>query len=128
MPVLQALLLHKDASAASPAASPIGSPKSQQKHENSAMVSQNDNNGHSVNVATSTATNYTLPDTLSPNGSATLQTQAQYTTTGYFPASVAGPNQSIYNPTSAPNGTAAYTEYDSYGRLYYSQPPSQVAG
>jgi YD repeat-containing protein len=92
------------------------------------VVSQNDNNGHSVNVATSTATNYTLPDTLSPNGSSTLQTQAQYTTTGYFPGSVAGPNQSIYNPTSAPNGTAAYTEYDNYGRLYYSQPPSQVAG
>jgi YD repeat-containing protein len=64
------------------------------------VVSQNDNNGHSVNVATSTATNYTVPDTLSPNGSTTLQTQAQYATTGYFPASVAGPNQSIYNPTS----------------------------
>ena len=41
------------------------------------VVSQNDNNGHSVNVATSTATNYTLPDTLSPNGSTTLQTQAR---------------------------------------------------
>ena len=92
------------------------------------VVSQNDNNGHSVNVATSTATNYTLPDTLSPNGSTTLQTQAQYTTAGYFPGSVAGPNQSIYNPTSAPNGTAAYTGYDTFGRVNLTLAPSQVAG
>ncbi len=92
------------------------------------VVSQNDNNGHSVSAATSTATNYTLPDTLSPNGSATLQTHAQYTTTGYFPGSVAGPNQSIYNPTSAPNGTAAYTGYDTFGRVNLTLAPSQVAG
>jgi YD repeat-containing protein len=91
------------------------------------VVSQNDNNGHSVNVATSTATNYTLPDTLSPNGSSTLETQATYTT-GYFPASVAAPGQTIYDPVNSPSGTAAYTGYDSYGRVSYTLAPSQVAG
>ena len=33
------------------------------------VISQNDNKGHSVNVTTSSATNYTLPDALSPIGS-----------------------------------------------------------
>ncbi len=89
------------------------------------VVSQNDNNGHSVNVTTSTATNYTLPDTLSPNGSATLQTQASYNAIGYTPASVAAPGQTLNNGTS---GTAAYTAYDSYGRVSSTVAPAQTAG
>jgi len=88
------------------------------------VVSQNDNNNHSVNVSTSTATNYTLPDSLSPDGSATLQTNASYNPS-FAPASVAGPSQTLYNPSSSPNGTAAYTSYDSYGRVAYTLAPSQ---
>ena len=88
------------------------------------VVTQNDNNGHSVSVATSTATNYTLPDVLSPNGSAILQTLASYNPS-FAPASVAGPSQTLYDPTNAPSGTAAYTSYDTYGRVAYTQAPSQ---
>jgi hypothetical protein len=88
------------------------------------VVTQNDNNGHSVNVVTSTATNYTLPDTLSPNGSATLQTNASYNPS-FAPASVAAPGQTLYDPANSPNGTAAYTSYDSYGRVAYTLAPSQ---
>ena len=81
------------------------------------ITSQDDNNGHGVNVATSTATNYTLPDTLSPNGSSTLQTKAAYSAS-FAPASVAIPGQTLY-------GTAASTSYDSFGRVASTTAPSQ---
>jgi len=87
---------------------------------------QNDNNGHSVSVATSSLTNFTLPDTLAPNGTTTLQTQAAYNTVSLAPASVAAPGQSLYDPSNSPNGTAAYTSYDSYGRVAYTLAPSQT--
>jgi len=74
------------------------------------VISQSDNNGHSVNVATSSLTNYTLPDSLTPNGTTSLQTQASYNPVGLAPTSVAGPGQTLNNGTS---GTAAYTSYDS---------------
>jgi len=61
------------------------------------VTSQDDSNGHSVSVTTSNATNYTLPDTLTPNGTASLQTQAAYATPNFFPASVAGPGQTLNN-------------------------------
>jgi len=88
------------------------------------VLTQNDNNNHSVTVSTSTAAHYTLPDTLNPNGSSALQTQASYSSS-FAPASVAGPSQSLYNPSSSPNGTAAFTSYDSYGRVAYTLAPSQ---
>jgi YD repeat-containing protein len=89
------------------------------------VIEQDDNNGHAVNIVTSGATNNTLPDSLTPNGTASLQTQAAYNSPNYFPTSVAGPGQTLYNPTTNPNGTAAYTSYDSYGRVAYTQAASQ---
>jgi YD repeat-containing protein len=88
------------------------------------VTSQNDGNGHSVSVATSSLTNFTLPDTLSPNGTVSLQTSASYHPS-FAPASVAGPGQSLNNGTS---GTAPYTSYDSYGRVAYTLAPSQASG
>jgi RHS repeat-associated protein len=89
------------------------------------VTTQNDNNGHSVTASTSALTNFTLPDTLTPNGTTSLQTQATYNSVGFLPASVAGPGQTLNNGSS---GTAAYTSYDSYGRVAYTLAPSQVAG
>jgi hypothetical protein len=89
------------------------------------VISQNDNNNHSVNVTTSSLTNFTLPDTLSPNGTASLQTAATYNTLNFLPTSVAGPGQTLNNGTS---GTAAYTFYDIYGRVAYTLAPSQATG
>jgi RHS repeat-associated protein len=89
------------------------------------VTTQNDNNGHSVAASTSALTNFTLPDTLTPNGTTSLQTQATYNSVGFFPASVAGPGQTLNNGSS---GTAAYTSYDGYGRVAYTLAPSQVAG
>jgi hypothetical protein len=88
------------------------------------VISQNDNNLHPVNVSTSSLTN-TLPDSLTPNGTTSLQTQASYNPVGLAPTSVAGPGQTLNNGTS---GTAAYTSYDSYGRVAYTLAPSQAAG
>ncbi len=85
-------------------------------------IEKDDNNNHSVNIATSTATNFTLPDSLSPNGASSLQTNAAYNATGYAPTSIAGPSQTINNGSS---GNAAYTSYDSYGRVSYTLAPSQ---
>jgi hypothetical protein len=88
---------------------------------------QNDNNGHSVSVTTSSLTNFTLPDALTPNGTAALQTQATYNSPNLLPASIAGPSQTLYNPVTQ-TGTAAYTAYDGYGRVSYTLAPSQAAG
>ena len=90
------------------------------------VVSQNDN-GHFVNVTTSAATNYTLPDKLDPNGTGQLPIQATYNSPNLAPASIAGPNQTLYNPNTQ-TGTAAYTAYDSLGRVAYTLAPSQSAG
>jgi hypothetical protein len=92
------------------------------------VVSQDDNHGHSVDVTTSAATNFTQPDRLSPNGNLDLATRATYSPRSFAPASVAGPGQSLYDPATAPNGTAAYTHYDGYGRVDYTLAASQVAG
>ena len=92
------------------------------------VASQDDNNGHSVAVTTSGATNFTLPDKLDPNGTGQLVTQANYNAPNYGVASVASPGQTLYNPVTSPSGTAAYTDYDSYGRVDYTLAPSQVAG
>jgi RHS repeat-associated protein len=88
------------------------------------VTSQNDNNGHSVAVTTSTATNYTLPDALTPNATTSLQTQATYSLS-FAPASVAPPGQTLNNGAS---GTAAYTSYDNYGRVAYTLAPAQTSG
>jgi YD repeat-containing protein len=89
------------------------------------VVEQDDNNGHSVSVTTSELTNFTLPDSLTPNGTTSLQTLAAYSSPNLFPASVAGPGQTLYDPNNSPNGTAAYTSYDTYGRIAYTLAPSQ---
>lgn len=89
------------------------------------MVSQNDNNGHSVSVTLSDGTHYTRPDNLTPNGTASLKTQASYTTRGYLLPSVAGPGQTL-NTGSNP-GAAAYASYDGYGRVDYTLAPAQSA-
>jgi hypothetical protein len=91
------------------------------------VVSQNDSLGHSVNVTTSSATNFTLPEQLDLNGAGQLLTTATYAP-NFAPASVAGPGQVVYDPNTSPNGTAAYTHYDSYGRVDYTLAASQVAG
>ena len=93
-------------------------------HLKSTVTLQNDNNGHSVAVTTSTATNYTLPDALTPNATTSLQTQATYSLS-FAPASVAPPGQTLNNGAS---GTAAYTSYDNYGRVAYTLAPAQTSG
>jgi RHS repeat-associated protein len=40
---------------------------------------------------------------------------------------VAISNQTLYDPSTSPNGTAAYTHYDSYGRVDYTLAPSQFS-
>lgn len=96
------------------------------------VTKQNDNNGHSVNVATSTLTNYSRPDTLDPNGTGQLVTQVTYnsTTSGaitnLLPNQVISPGQTLYNPSNQ-TGTAAYTAYDGYGRVAYTVAPAQSA-
>jgi RHS repeat-associated protein len=92
------------------------------------VVSQDDNNGHSVAITTSTATNFTQPDKLDPNSTGLLVTQLTYSSPSLGPASTAAPGQTIYDPTSSPNGTAPYTHYDTYGRVDYTLDPSQTAG
>jgi hypothetical protein len=62
------------------------------------VMEQDDNNGHAVNIVTSGATNNTLPDSLTPNGTASLQTQAAYNSPNYFPTSVAGPGPDAVQP------------------------------
>jgi RHS repeat-associated protein len=88
-------------------------------------IEQDDNYGHSVSVTTSAATNFTLPDTLNPNSTGQLVTQALYNPLNLAPASVAGPAQTPY--TVGSTGTAAYTDYDKYGRVDYTLAPSQIA-
>lgn len=63
------------------------------------VTSQGDGSGHSVTVATSSLTNFTLPDTLTHNGTASLQTQAAYNLPNFLPTSVAGPSQTLNNGT-----------------------------
>jgi YD repeat-containing protein len=35
------------------------------------------------------------------------------------------PGQTLYDPANSPDGTAAYTSYDGYGRVLFTQAPSQ---
>jgi hypothetical protein len=58
------------------------------------VLSQDDNHGHSVDVTTSAATNFTQPERLSPNGNVDLSTRARYDSLSFAPASVASPGQS----------------------------------
>jgi RHS repeat-associated protein len=90
-------------------------------------VYADDNNHHSVNITTSSATNYTSPDKLDPNGSGVMPTLASYNSVSLAPASVASPLQTLYNP-STQTGTAAYTSYDLYGRVAYTLAPAQASG
>jgi hypothetical protein len=50
---------------------------------------------------------------------------AAYNSPNFLPASVAGPGQTLNSGTA---GTAAYTDYDSYGRVAYTLALSQAAG
>lgn len=61
------------------------------------VTTQSDNNAHSVSVATSSLTDFTLPDTLRTNTAASLQTQAAYNSPNFLPVSVAGPGQTLNN-------------------------------
>jgi YD repeat-containing protein len=90
------------------------------------VTSQDDNNNHSVSVVTSSLTNFTLPDTLTPNNTTSLQTKAAYNPVSFAPASVASPGQTLYDPANSPDGNAAYTSYDGYGRVLYTLAPSQT--
>jgi hypothetical protein len=75
------------------------------------VVKQDDNNGHSLNVSTSAATNYTAPYQIAPNGSAQLATNALYNTATLAPTSVASPYQSVFDPVTDSQGTASYTRH-----------------
>ena len=89
------------------------------------VSSQNDGNNHSVSVATGPATNFTLPEQLTPNSSALLSTNALYLTASLSPTSVAPPYQSVFQPNSKySSGTASYTTYDLYGRVSAVYPPT----
>ena len=77
----------------------------------SAAIAANDAYGHSVSVASSTATNYAAPDALTPNGNSNLSTSYTYNVF-LGVTSVTGPNQA--------NSTIAY---DTYGRPSSSTSP-----
>ena len=91
------------------------------------VVQQDDNYGHSVNVATTINTNFTMPEQISPNGSSQLSTNALYNTPSISPTSVAPPYQSVFDPNTNSNGTAAYTTYDAYGRVQKVYPSQQYS-
>ena len=74
-------------------------------------IHANDAYGHSVSVASSTATNYAAPDALTPNGNSSLSTAYSYNVF-LGVTSVTGPNQA--------NSSIAY---DSYGRPSSSTSP-----
>jgi YD repeat-containing protein len=63
-----------------------------------------DASGHSVNVSTSSNSNYSLPSAIMPNGNSGMQTSATYASS-WAPASMTGPN-----------GATGTTTYDAYGR------------
>jgi RHS repeat-associated protein len=86
---------------------------------------QDDSNNHSVNIALSNLTNFTMPDQitqLGPNNSSMVATTALYNTPSISPTSVAPSYQTVYDPDTNPTGTAAYTTYDIYGRLKLAYP------
>ena len=63
-------------------------------------VEQDDGYGHSVNVTTSSATNFILPSQIAPNNSSQLATNALYNTPTLAPTSVAPPNQTVFDPST----------------------------
>jgi hypothetical protein len=72
-------------------------------------LKQDDGNGHSVNVTTMIATNFAMPEQISPNGQSQLATNALYNTPSISPTSVAPPYQSVYD--------SAYTSGTAFTRI-----------
>ena len=70
-----------------------------------------DSTGAYVDYTTSSATNYSLPEVVTPNSNTNLQTSATYASS-FAPISMTGPN-----------GASGNTTYDSYGRPTQTQIP-----
>ena len=78
------------------------------------VVNASDDYNHSVAITLTSATNYSLPGTILPNGITTLQTNTAYNA-AFQPVSVADPN-----------GATAAQHYATNGRMDYSTAPSGI--